>query len=57
MATIILTKDLLKALIEYMNEEKCESLEFDEHNFMTQIKAYNERVFGTVMKDDGEQLH
>lgn len=55
MATIIFTKDLLEGLIEYMNEEKVEALEFEEKNFIAQIKEYNEKIFGRP--EDDSPLH
>jgi len=55
MKTIILDRELIEGILDYMNKEKVEALEFDENNFITQIKAYNERVFGKI--DDDASIH
>lgn len=49
--TIIFTRDLLEGLIEYMDDEKVEALEFEEKNFIKQIKEYNEKLFGRPEDD------
>jgi hypothetical protein len=55
MATLILTRELLNALLEYMNDEKTDALEFDTDNFISQVENYNDRVFGRP--DDDSPLH
>ena len=49
--TIIFTRDLLTALIEYMDDENTDALEFDEKNFVAQIRNYNDRLFGRPEDD------
>ena len=53
--TIIFTRDLLNALIQYMDEENTDALEFDEKNFVSQIQDYNDRLFGRP--EDDSPLH
>lgn len=55
MGKIVLTKELLESLIEYMGEEKVEALEFDEKNFLASLKDYNDQVFGRP--DEESSLH
>jgi len=54
-SSIILTRDLLEGIIEYMDKEKVEALEFEEKNFILQLKEYNKEVFGEI--EDGDSLH
>lgn len=49
--TIIFTKDLLEGLIEYMDDEKVEALEFQTDNFIAQLEEYNEKLFGRPEDD------
>jgi hypothetical protein len=53
--TIILTRDLLEGIIEYMDQEKVEALEFGEKNFLDQLKEYNDQMFGKP--EDEKELH
>ena len=55
MKTILFTKELLEGLLEYMDQEKVEALEFDEKNFLASLKDYNDQVFGRP--EEGSSLH